>query len=382
VGILRTILALSVVFAHAGWRNGFVFTGGQVAVQCFYVISGFLISYVLNNNRSYSGSPVHFYTNRALRVYPVYLFVVFLSLIAYIVAEPQFFRIFHDAPGSAVALLCFSNLFLFGQDWVMFSGVQGGHLAFAANFHDSEVQLFNGLLVPQAWTLGVELTFYLLAPFIVRDRKRLVLLLLASFSIRAGLLIQGIGFSDPWTYRFFPAELGLFLLGALSQQVITPVWKSLIARVESLPKMGTTLLVVFSVVYFLIPVPAKILLPVYLGVSVLLMPLAFLFQGQHAFDRRIGELSYPIYIGHILAINVMHVVFRVLHIQNDLLRAIINVAASIVFAFVLNELIAKRFESLRKDVRSAANCAPVRVSEVAPMPQPSLSVASLADNTQ
>lgn len=38
MGVLRFILAISVVFAHT---YGFLFVGGRLAVQLFYMISGF-----------------------------------------------------------------------------------------------------------------------------------------------------------------------------------------------------------------------------------------------------------------------------------------------------------------------------------------------------
>jgi peptidoglycan/LPS O-acetylase OafA/YrhL len=352
MGILRTILAIAVVFAHSDWHGGFVLVGGQAAVQCFYVISGYLISYVLLNNKSYSKS-LRFYANRALRIYPVYLFVALLSLIAiFFVGNTGFVAIYRKAPASAVCLLVFSNIFLFGQDWVMFSGVHGGHLYFAKNYADSDVLLFNGLLAPQAWTLGIELTFYLLAPFILRNRKILLTLLIVSFVLRLCLLVDGIGFKDPWTYRFFPTELGLFLFGALSQQVIAPIWQRVIGTRKALPQLGTSFLVVFSLTYFLIPVPHIYLLPVYLVLAIVVLPLAFFFQGTMAFDRWIGDLSYPIYIGHMLVVKSLKPVFRMVHIQNDLMIAIVNVIVAILFAIFLNELIAKRFESLRKKLRS------------------------------
>jgi hypothetical protein len=40
-------------------------------------------------------------------------------------------------------------------------------------------------------------------------------LLAASLALRGVLIATGIGLGDPWTYRFFPTELALFLLGSL-----------------------------------------------------------------------------------------------------------------------------------------------------------------------
>ena len=53
MGILRFILALAVVFVHTGHIYGSDFygtrlMGGVVAVQAFYIISGFYMALILN----------------------------------------------------------------------------------------------------------------------------------------------------------------------------------------------------------------------------------------------------------------------------------------------------------------------------------------------
>ena len=50
MGSLRTFLALTVVLSHS---YGYIFVGGRLAVQLFYIISGFLISYILLEANSY-----------------------------------------------------------------------------------------------------------------------------------------------------------------------------------------------------------------------------------------------------------------------------------------------------------------------------------------
>ena len=132
------------------------------------------------------------------------------------------FRLYDDLPLSARLFLILSNLFIVGQDWLMFFGIEHSSLLFTGSFAHSDVPLYQGLLVPQAWTLGVEITFYLVAPFVLRSPRRLLALLAASLALRAVLIATGIGLNDPWTYRFFPAELALFLAGALSHQILLP----------------------------------------------------------------------------------------------------------------------------------------------------------------
>ena len=78
MGSVRTLLAVAVVFAHS---YGFIFVGGRLAVQLFYVISGFLISYILVEARTYC-TVSNFYINRFLRLFPIYWCVALTTVIA------------------------------------------------------------------------------------------------------------------------------------------------------------------------------------------------------------------------------------------------------------------------------------------------------------
>ena len=48
MGVLRLILAIAVFAGHTGNSFHYYLTEGSVAVQCFFIISGFSISLVLN----------------------------------------------------------------------------------------------------------------------------------------------------------------------------------------------------------------------------------------------------------------------------------------------------------------------------------------------
>ncbi len=304
MGLLRTLFAITVVFAHSPLNGGFVFVGGRNAVQLFYMISGFLISYIISTNRAYR-NPYRFYLNRALRLYPIYLVVALLALLGVVFAKPKFFELYAQIPIAADMLLLFSNLFLIGQDWVMFAGIDNGQLVFAPDFTRSDVLLFEGLLVPQAWTLGVEISFYLIAPCILHKRRLVILLLLLSLLIRLLLITLGVGGNDPWTYRFFPAELALFLLGVLAEQYLLPWWKGVIAtnNLPWLPSVATFALVALALGFTLLPFTQVVSSLLLFLVFFLLLPLTFLYQNNSPTDRAVGELSYPLYVGHLLVIS-------------------------------------------------------------------------------
>jgi peptidoglycan/LPS O-acetylase OafA/YrhL len=348
MGTLRTVFAIAVVLSHV-WPGGPVFVGGQNAVQLFYIISGFLISFVLVERKSYP-SATSFYVNRYLRLYPIYLVVAAISLCT---RGSDFFEIYkHSA--SADALLIFSNAFLVGQDWIMFGAVKGHYLQFTTNFWNSDFPLFHGLLVKPAWTLGVELSFYAIAPFILPRRRAIYVLLTASVLLRGYLVLIGIGGNDPWTYRFFPTELALFLLGVLVHQILLPVYVKHMGKAERwLPEVATAVMVVMSVEYFEIPGPEPTKRIFLFTGFIALLPFAFIFSQRNRTDRWIGDLSYPIYIVHMLAIELV----RYLTIGIDLLDfhymiSLNSVITSILFAILLNKLIGRPVEKLRERFRS------------------------------
>jgi peptidoglycan/LPS O-acetylase OafA/YrhL len=65
-----------------------------------------------------------------------------------------------------------------------------------------------------AWTLGAELTFYLVAPLLMRSWKLGVALLALTFGTRACFVWHvGPGLHEPWTYYFAPSTFCFFLFG-------------------------------------------------------------------------------------------------------------------------------------------------------------------------
>jgi len=353
LGLLRTLLAFSVLLDHVWGGDRETLLGGRLAVQTFYLISGFLISYVLTATDTYRHAQLRFYQNRFLRLYPPYLVVALLTLIAHAALGTDFLSRYGEIPSDAAAVLLLSNVLLVGQDWVMFMGVHDGQLALTGSFMDSDVPLHEGLLVPQAWTLSVELAFYLVAPFLLMSRRWLWLALLASLALRAALIATGIGRADPWTYRFFPSELALFLAGALSQQVLLPRLERLCTRLPRLPALAVGALVVYTVAHFHMPIAPTLRDALFLAVAVALLPLAFIFQCRHKWDRAIGELSYPLYISHMLVILLFEHLAAGFKAAHPAAAVVAVVVASLAAAAALNLTVGTRVERWRRRIKAA-----------------------------
>lgn len=296
MGSLRALLALSVVFAHS---FGFVFVGGVNAVRVFYMISGFLISYVLTEGKRYD-SKANFYVSRYIRLFPLY-FVVALGAFVWslFTNNVAFFGVIDQSVPLLKILLIFSNIFIFFQDWVFF---------LPAIFPKNSLvapPLYSGLLVPQAWSLGLELCFYLIAPYLLVRRWLVITVFFASLSLRGIFWSMGLADVDPWSYRFFPLELSLFLAGALSHQIMLGFYNRLNKSAVLAGKyIGTGILFIFCAGYFMISLEESIKLCLLLALSFMFLPFSFMFQRESRLDQRIGDLSYPIYIVHLLIISI------------------------------------------------------------------------------
>jgi peptidoglycan/LPS O-acetylase OafA/YrhL len=368
MGSLRTIFALSVVFSHLGIST---FVGARNAVQIFYIISGFLISYILIEAKNYSNIK-NFYYNRILRIYPLYCVILFISILIYPILDIKFFYIIEQAPIIASILLIFSNIFIIGQDWIMFSGIKNNILIFTTNFYNSEIILFEGLFIQQAWTLGLEIIFYLIAPFILFNRKIILTLLIFSILLRIYLIKIGIGLKDPWTYRFFPTELAFFLIGALSHQILYPFYKKILQHnIYLASKLSTYFLIIVSLFWFKISIAQYFNSFILFVFIVFLLPLTFFFSTNNRWDKYIGDLSYPIYIGHFLIINIMSSLIKSLNLSEDVyavyfrkifnyrfyesnitMFVIMSVVLSMFLALILNIYLNKKIQLIRNKFRA------------------------------
>ena len=303
MGLVRMLLALAVVLAHCDIAQ---MVGGRTAVRIFYLISGYLMSHILVERAAYA-SLGRFYANRWLRLFPLYWLVAAVTLGLFVLA-PQipeaaaFFATYRQAGSWGALDLAVSNVTLFGQDWIMFTGVDHGQLRLVANFREAGLQMYQGLLVPQAWTLGVEISFYLIAPLVLVRRRWIYALLGLSLGARLYLFRLGLGQVDPWTYRFFPAELALFLCGALSHQLLKPRYERWLgAHLPGAARVATWTIASLIIGCAALPY-AKASSYLLIGLCALAIPLLFEFQKGNRWDRFLGEFSYPVYIIHGLAI--------------------------------------------------------------------------------
>ena len=352
MGLIRFFLAISVIFSHLNISG--VFTGGGIAVQSFYIISGFFVALMFDVSPAYQ-NVFKFYRSRFLRIFPIYYVVFFASIVFVIVfgipSLPNGKELFLNLNTETKLLLVISNLFIFFQDWIMFLGWNNNGLNFVSHFSMSEPPLYHFLMVPQAWSLAIELSFYLMAPFLVRCRTNwLIFLVIVGLLLRVIFYKNGL-FEDPWSYRFFGLELFTFLIGMLSYRIYrkgrNEKWD-----VFNNKKIGVCSLIFmlfFTIFLKTLPVPVKMLAPFFYLSIFCLLPIIFNFTKSNKFDRFIGELSYPLYVVHIFIINIADIIFGKFVSNNyySIFVLLISVLASI----VLNSTIQKKIDDYRSKIK-------------------------------
>ncbi|KAB2891951.1 MAG: acyltransferase [Desulfobulbaceae bacterium] len=378
MGLLRIILALAVVISHSGGFFGLKSIGGLRAVQIFFIISGFYMSMILDKKYTGKGSYLLFLSNRFLRIYPVYWFILFLtifiSIISAIFTDNWFFispyiEYFEVISVDTLIFQIITNIALFGQDISMFLGIstETGKMFFTHNYNLLEPRFNSFLLVPQAWSLGVELMFYMIAPWIVRRSAFLIFsIIIISISLRF-FTYNFIGYSfNPWTNRFFPFELSLFLFGTISYRLYC---SRLITM--NLGKIFQIFIVLayFSIIIFhqkslefdRFPNLFNWLLYCY---TCLVLPILFEFSKHSNIDYRIGELSYPIYITHILIIFLLSPPLKRMNFSN--FNGEVIVIVTIILAFFIVKYITNPIECIRqkrvlcRDTRCKLSTSPTR----------------------
>jgi len=307
MGVIRLLLALAVVSGHSGTFFGVALIPAPLAVQAFYIISGFYISLVLGRKYSLNRSGIfHFYINRYLRLAPGYWTVLIISIILATIVNRtiylpwgEFLNSIRSLSGISSFWVIFTNLTMLGQDTMMFLNHQLGsdQLAWTANFQATEFPAYKLLLIPQGWSLGIELWFYILAPFLIpRNTFFIIFLCLLTFLLRIYLANTGFN-DDPWTYRFFPSELGLFLVGISLNRFYFLFRESFSQKIGKGLFFGIILLIVLFEMGTIDPVVKNWIFLVIFAAS---LPLIFHWSRNIHVDRMIGELSYPVYTCHLL----------------------------------------------------------------------------------
>ncbi|MDF2858574.1 MAG: hypothetical protein K0Q87_4425 [Neobacillus sp.] len=356
LGLLRTLLALAVVIAHTSSIFGYKIVDAVIAVQGFYIISGFYMALILNEK--YVNNAHLFYTNRFLRLYPIY-FVILLSTLLLAIAS-----YFHNGQWGGMHYIVqgykydnvsaltwiftvVTNLTIVGQDWVPFLAFDSinGNMFLTSHYYKEAHAMYKFMLLPQTWTIGLEIMFYVLAPWLVkRNYKIIVGVIGLSFGVRVYLRSIGLAI-DPWNYRFFPSELALFLMGVLAYKYYNKHKTSLLQ--SKISPMVTMVVIVLTLVFNYIPLNYALKQWGYYFLIMISLPFIFSYSQNSCIDRYIGDLSYPIYMAHSFVILAIIAIYPANWSQQTVF-GFVTVIFSIILAAIIMRYVQAPIEHIRE----------------------------------
>lgn len=352
---LRAIAAFSVIFFHISfWFTypktdfydllifalAFGGNGGDLGVTFFFILSGFLITYLMFKEQSENGklNILFFYFRRILRIWPLYYITLLVGFLIYPLISSL---AGHPSTENASTLL---------------------YSIFAVNFdHIYNGSTNNGILGVQ-WSVAIEEQFYLLWPllFYFFSKKNIFpFLLLVVIFISELFFIKAASWEVKYyhlisNFRFLAFGGLLAYLCYFQREWVDYVMKKISRKINFSLYIICVLLLLFQ----------HKLLVTYLNYKYLSHLLPFLFFGfvitEQNFSNNsffkigsfrmlnwLGKISYGLYLTHMIAIYIVIGLFPVANSEYVGLKIILTVALTISISYLSYTYIELFFLSLK-----------------------------------
>ena len=280
---------------------------GVDAVDFFFTLSGFLITYLLLKEISQTNnvSIKKFYTRRALRIWPVYFAIVFFRFFLYSVVY-KFILHIPDTDFPALK----------------------GFLMYIFFLPNLAAIIYNVGLLHPLWSIGVEEQFYLLwAPLVKFFKHKIKFLLLGTTIISIAWYIvvnyNLINFDSVATEFFLSQKFYAMNIGAIFGYILFH-YIDLYSRSFFANKFSQFFFLGFLIYYYAVTDQLenyfwlKILIPVFYGVfilnvSVIKNRIIYLEKKPFVF---LGEISYGLYMYHMVIDFFLRKGFQKLIVHN------------------------------------------------------------------
>jgi len=327
---LRGWAVILVLFFHYELLN---FYGGFIGVDIFFVISGFLMTYIISNSQEANRFTIsNFYSRRAKRIVPAILvLIVSVLILGFIILPPnELIQLSKHAGSSALFLSNFTYMDEAGYFDVISSNKWLLH----------------------TWSLSVEWQFYLLYPLILKvlyaitpkqhqiylhlSLHFLALLCLYYFSIKATVIKEEFGFF------MLPARAWELVAGSVAFYLLS--LKILRNKIKFLSDICILLLITSSLLindaytwpssYTLIPVSLTFIIILNNANNSLLL--------NNNLMQFFGNISYSLYLWHWPVFVALNFFFL-----DSIMWKFIGILVSIILAFASYNLIELKFSRLK-----------------------------------
>jgi len=281
---LRALAVVPVMFFHAGLD---IFKGGFVGVDVFFVISGYLITTIILNEKD-AGifSIVNFYERRARRILPALFFVVIATIpFAWLWLLPVDMK---EYSLSITAVATFVSNIFFGKE--------SGYFSIAAELKP----------LLHTWSLAVEEQYYIFFPLFVMamwkfGKQKMAWMLAAIALLSLGYAEWAVIYDPETAFYILPTRAWELLIGVLIAFYF--VGKREVKSNDALGFLGVAL-IVYAIIAFdrNTPFPSLYTLVPTVGAALIILfasgkSLVARAMGNRVFVG-IGLISYSAYLWH------------------------------------------------------------------------------------
>jgi peptidoglycan/LPS O-acetylase OafA/YrhL len=355
---LRFFAATAVIFHHVEqykywaklpnlWGHATIDAFGHEAVAFFFVLSGFLITYLLleENKQKQSIDIQNFYVRRVLRIMPLYYLIVLICIV--------FLPYFHET-------LNFGDDYFVNNYWMI-------SILFLLVL-PNVVRLFTIHIVggSQLWSIGVEEQFYLAWPLFVRKFVNrffifLLVFITAKIALTCILEILNVSFESDilqkilrlWTLlqveQMAVGAMGAWILFTGNEQVLAIIYKPIVFYINC--ALGLMLFIV-PIEHWWINYAEAVVFVVFV------MNLSTSPRINVSLENKtlnvLGNISYGIYMYHTLCIAFCLFMLRYFEVHKtnfiffNILLYSSSVLLTLVVAYGSYEMFEKRFLELKE----------------------------------
>lgn len=349
LGVIRFLLSFSVIAFHL---TAAIPNLGLLAVNFFYVISGFLITLVLHETYKFKFSP--FATNRFLRLYPAYFAVAGISLLFAVIFKS--YATFHTSWSCTASIKdTLGNLLIF--PWAFFADDVVPVNFMQLDGLQSVMPHFR--LVPSTWSVGIEIACYFLLWLFAARRLWMTLATIAAACIWQWYVLH-LPMDLSLGYFPIPAAMLPFGLGALAYHLTQ------IANFKPLHSKNSKWLTLAICGLFIINWKLSVSSTSFIGsiyyyandllafLSVLIINRARHEGFSGKTDKWLGDLAYPMFLGQyvfgFVAWQILGTDTPTRGTRIFILGATITIATSVAIVLVVD----KRLKKVRNKVRVTA----------------------------
>lgn len=316
------------------------------AVDVFIILSGFVIFFMINTKKQ---NYIEYITQRAFRIFPIYLLATFASILLIGFTKDMFSLI----PEGALTQGRINTINAFLENPIphvmahitLLQGlIPSGVLPFAAN-----------TIIGQAWSVSIEWQFYIIAPFIFilmkmnkKPSLNIYLFLMVFSLVAMGMILKNGAFISSKLPMFFVGFLSFFFYRDYSdkfnrQELITIYAVIIILSTLVLKGEAMAIVIWFTALFSTL-------------ISAVNQQKSFISKVlTNKYILYIGKISYSIYMVHMIAVAVSIYVLHKISVFNFawyISLPLISIAITIAISVITYNTIEKPFIKLGRKISS------------------------------